>query len=220
MGSAPPRFCPFCRECFEDTAVCPDHELPLVDFDALPRTSTLPRDDERLPFYDPRFGRGLLWLASILTLVGFSLPLVTTSAGQPLTSTGFEVASRVAPYLWAVPLVGAAWMSVLGRRRTPRGMRGARAAVPLLALLAGTSVYYAIHRIREGAAQAAAQTNQEVTVELEVGVWVIAAALLVGLAAGFRLGVLPRREALPHGGALDEHARSAIVMDEEDEDDL
>ena len=30
-------FCPFCRECFEGEAQCPEHELALVRFEDLPR---------------------------------------------------------------------------------------------------------------------------------------------------------------------------------------
>ena len=31
----PPLFCPFCEECFEGEARCPEHDIPLVPFEDL-----------------------------------------------------------------------------------------------------------------------------------------------------------------------------------------
>ncbi|HVZ36050.1 MAG TPA: hypothetical protein VG963_26665, partial [Polyangiaceae bacterium] len=62
-------FCPFCRECFEDSSTCPEHELRLVPFDQLTPDPEA-REDEgdaapptnaeeaHLAPFDPRFGRG------------------------------------------------------------------------------------------------------------------------------------------------------------------
>jgi len=216
MAPQPPLFCPFCRECFEGEAVCPDHELTLVSFEKLPRRgrSTVGLD-ERVQVYDVRYGRGFLWGAALLLLFGLALPLVTATLADTTSFSGFEVASRVAPSLWAVPCVSAALVSVLVRRRTLRQMLAARVAVPMLALLGATALGYTFWRIDRGAVQMSERMGEEVAVGLGPGVWVLGAGLLLALVGGLRLGSTPRGKAPPRGGEPGEPA-DPIVVDDDD----
>src|SRR5687768_14108562 len=113
-------FCPFCREAFEGERACPDHELVLVPYEALPeaRRRDAPAEDEPLSAYDPRLGRAFLFVSVVVILIGFMLPFATTTAeDRTLTLSGFEIASR-RPVLWAVPAVAGAMILVLAFRRT------------------------------------------------------------------------------------------------------
>jgi hypothetical protein len=196
-------FCPFCREVYEGETVCPDHELALVAFDALPKrldVDDLPADDEPLPVVDPRFGRGLLFGAAVLGLIGFVLPMVTTSSpDDSIVSTGMGVASRVAPNLFVIPAISMGLFSILFRRRTLLAMRGARIVVPAMAGVGAASLAYTLFRIREGAVHLGAQLGVPVTVEPDLGVWVMASAMAIALVAGLRFGVVRRRAGVPHG---------------------
>lgn len=215
-------FCPFCRESFEGERVCPDHELVLVPFDELPsaRRPDAPEEHEDLSPYDPRYGRGLLFGGVVITLAGFLLPFATTAMnGESLTLTGFELAAR-RPILWAVPFVSLALVVVLAVRRSPAGMRGARLAVPMLALLAGMAVGFGVFVVRRFAEERQTHWGMEVDVTFGSGIWVMAAGLLLCVVAGFRLGITPPREVLPHGATVEEAAvTDRIVAQDEDQDD-
>ncbi len=205
---APLLFCPFCRECYEGEEVCPDHELPLVAFDKLPRTAednAPPGDNETLAVYDLRYGRGVLYGAAVLALVGFVLPLVqTSSAADAITSTGMDVASRVAPNLFLIPALAFGLMSILYRRRSPRTMRAARVVIPAMALLGAGSLGVTLHRIQNGADQLSVQLGTAVEIEPLAGVWVIALSLLLTVAGGFVFGRLPPvGDAYPHDSDTD-----------------
>jgi hypothetical protein len=215
---SPLLFCPFCRECFEGETACPDHELALVSFDALPVAKrAVPKDEAQLPMHDARFGRGWLALAVVLILVGFALPMVTTVEDSPRTASGVDVAFRVAPNLVAVPLVAVAFLSVLYRRRSLRSMRGARVAVPVLGLLGMTSLGITLHRILLGAEMQREHWGIDIAVMPNVGVFVMGAGLLLSLFAGLRLGVAPRSRELPHGAGPS--GGTNVVHDDDDDDD-
>ena len=210
-------FCPFCREAFEGEKVCPDHELALVPFEALPqsRGADLPRDDAVVAPYDPRFGRWILFVAVVVMLVGFMMPFATTSMdGESLTLTGIEIAAR-RPILWAVPFVAGSMIVILALRRTPREMRGARVAIPMLALLGLGAVAFGVHVVRGFAADRLSRYGVEMDVGLEPGIYVMALGLFVAVVGGVRLGVLPRREHLPHGATV-EGEDGHIVVREDD----
>lgn len=207
-------FCPFCRESFEGERVCPDHELVLVPFEELPsaRRGDAPAEDEPLSAYDPRYGRGLLFAGVVVTLAGFVLPFATTAMGdESLTLTGVELAAR-RPVLWAVPFVCLALVVVLGARRSPAGMRGARLAVPMLALLAGMSVGFGVWVVRSFAAERQANWGMHVDVTFGAGVWVMAAGLLLCVVAGLRLGATRPPEVLPHGATVQEESTDDRIV--------
>ncbi len=202
-SDTPLLFCPFCRECFEGEELCPDHELALVPFDRLPKRLDVdytPTDDEVLQMYDLRFGRGWLMGAAVLCLVGFVLPMVTTSSPEEsIVSSGIAVASRVAPNLFVLPAIALGIVSILFRRRTLRAMRAARMVVPLMAGVGIFSLAYTLYRISQGAVQLGEALGTTVTTEPDVGVWVMALSMATALFAGLRLGVVRRKKGLPHG---------------------
>lgn len=221
-------FCPFCQESFEGERVCPDHELVLVPFEELPsaRRADAAEQDEPLAPYDPRYGRGLLFVGVVVTLAGFILPFATTAMGdESLTLTGFELAAR-RPILWALPFVCMAMIVVLALRRSPAAMRGARLAVPMLALLAGMSVAFGVWVVRSFAQERRQTWGMQVEVVIEPGVWVMVAGLVLCIVAGLRLGRAPSREVLPHGATVQEAQHGAqeaaddrIVAREADDDE-
>jgi hypothetical protein len=194
MASQGPLFCPFCRECFEGEAVCPEHELPLVSFDRLParRESDEPAADEPVEAHDPRFGRLEVMLGAALLLLGPALPFISLR-GEPVRMvTGYELALHRALNLWSVPLVAMVLFSVLARRRTPAAMQGARLVIPLLALFAAGSTIYTLTRVLRGAEQLPGPAGAA-TVTVEWGVYVAAAGVLLTLAGGARFGARWRR---------------------------
>jgi hypothetical protein len=195
-GGRPLLFCPFCKECFEGETVCPEHELALVPFDALPREDdrgAIPAHDEPIGLLDPRFGRGLVMLGVALSIVGFVMPVlsVVTDTRSQIWS-GFEAATGRAPNLWTIPFVAATFVWMLARRRTPIAMRGARLAGIVFALAPLVSLAYTVTKVRAGAAEQAAASGRALSIGVEAGVWVIAAASLLCLAGSAVLGVLPR----------------------------
>lgn len=175
-----PRFCPFCRECFEDVDHCPAHELELVSFERLPpERQRGPDDDEPLGLHDLRFGRGWLLLSAVLLLVGMAPPLVSTAE---VTASAYELAADRALNLWMVLAVGGALLSVWMRRRTLARLRGSRIAVAVLAGIAAASVIYTLVRIHQTAARLG------VVPRIEWGVYVLAVGVAVALVAALRLG--------------------------------
>jgi len=193
---AQPLFCPFCEECFEGEARCPEHDIPLVPFEdlAAARGRDLPGDEERVGALEPRFARLPLIVGALTVLAGFFLPLVRTTFedGTVSEATGLATASNVAPNLWIVPAIAATLLSILIRRRTPRQMRGARLAVLFLGVVAVSSLIYTVSRVFRGAARLQEAYGQSVQVTLEPGVYVMGAGLLVLLAAAPFFGQVRR----------------------------
>ena len=187
-------FCPFCEECFEGETRCPDHDLPLVDLDALAkaRGRTAVTDDVPVAVYEPRHGRGVVFFGSLTVLVGFFFPFVRTTYPQAaaVVWTGMQTAATAALNLWIVPAVAATLVSVLARRRTPARMRGARLAVVLLVGVAGGSVAYTVSRIHRGAALFESRAGQPMEVILMPGAWVMVAGLVIAAVGGLRLGAV------------------------------
>ena len=200
-------FCPFCRECFEGESRCPDHDLRLVSFEQLPEAKRVVADDEPLSPYDPRFGRGFVFLAGLMLVVGFLAPLVRTShPGGEAWDTGYRLAATQALNLWIVPMVGVALIVILFRRVTLAGMRAVRLALPLLSFIAALSIALTLFRLYEGAAHVEAQIRQPVTIELRWGAWAMIAGACLGALSGAWLGRAPtpprgRSRRLPLGSA-------------------
>jgi hypothetical protein len=199
-------FCPFCRECYEGERECPEHELPLVDFADLPKQAhehDLPGWEEPVLPWEPRFGRAEMALGAVAVIVGFFLPIVTGSFdGQAISWSGFDVATGPAKNLWTVPFVGAMFIYLLVRRRTPLQMLGARLVAVALAFMPVVSLAYSLVHVRRGADLA----HGALAVEWGVGVWVIGAASLLLLAGGLRFGKIPIADETPHGAEPEEIA--------------
>lgn len=183
--------CPFCGEVFPGEDECPAHGLPL-EVPAAPPTAD-PVDDAPLALHDPRAGRGWVAVAGVAFVLALGLPFVRTGPEGALVASGMQVALARAPHLWAIPLVGLWLVSVLRRRRTPRRLRGARVAVPILGLLAAVAAGSTLWGIRRGARLAEAQLGVDVPAEPLVGFWLVAAGVVATGVAAFRLGAAPDR---------------------------
>lgn len=206
-----PLFCPFCRECFEGETECPEHELPLVPFEMLPKRKRVLREDERVVAWEPRYGRGIVAAGLLLQAVGFFLPMFTFARGEEITMSAFTMAATMAANLWAIPAAIVAIAITLARRRTLAEMRGARLAVPLLSALGGVSLAYTLYRTWHGAQQLAA-TDAEVGFAIEWGTWVVALGIVVAIAGGVVLGVVRRAEEPPDGATLADEGDDAIDL--------
>lgn len=197
-------FCPFCRECYEDRARCPEHELELVEFQDLPRQAherAVGWEDPVVP-WEIRFGRLELVLGVAAALIGFfALPLVVgTFDDRAISWTASDIAMQRARNLWSVPFVAAMFVVFLYRRRTPLSMRGARLAGVVLALMPAVSLAYSLWQVDRGVMA----TQGAVAAEWGAGVWVIAAASVSFLVGALRFGSMPGEGSLPHGAAGDD----------------
>lgn len=181
MTSIPPRFCPFCRECFEGVVDCPDHELVLVDFDKLPRVKSEDEEgNEILPFMDLRFGRGLIVAGFVVTTVAFFLPFVRVA--NEVSFSAAKVAVARAPNLWAAEFAALGCLVMVFRAQTPARLRALRLAVALLAALGSLAVGFTWWRIAGGAAQ------MGVAATVEWGAVVLCLGLGMLVLGGARLG--------------------------------
>lgn len=185
-----PLFCPFCRECFEDVARCPDHDIPLVGFQELQKTRgrVAPSAEEAIEVYSPRYGRAFLMAAAFLWIAGFSLPFVAIP-GRGAVS-GFGLASASALNLWMVPALAFAVLSVLVRRRTPATMRSARLAVGVLAAGVGASLGFTLYRVYNTTHLLVERVGHHVEVVPHAGVFVIGVGVALGLFGALRFGTL------------------------------
>lgn len=192
-------FCPFCRECYEGERECPEHELALVDFADLPKQAherELPGWEEPVVPWEPRFGRAEMALGAVAVIAGFFLPIaVGTSEGQTISWSGFDVAMGRGANLWTVPFVGAMFIYLLVRRRTPVQMLGARLVAVVLSVMPVVSLGYSLWHVQRGVDQ----QHGALAVEWGVGVWVIAAATLLLFVGGVRFGTMPSEDGVPHG---------------------
>lgn len=191
---APLLFCPFCRECFEGERECPEHELALVPFEALPKEEdpeAPPAHDERLSPFDLRFGRGIVIAGIALSLIGFAMPVLeVASGGQSRAFSGLAAAASRAPNLWTIPFVAAMFGWILARRRTPLQMLGARLVGMVCSLTPMLALAYTWLKVEQGARQFTERSGQAMEITMLPGFWVIAfssALLFVGSA---RLGVI------------------------------
>ena len=196
-AEAPLLFCPFCKECYEGIAQCPDHELTLVPFDALPRDAeedSLPGDEDRLVGFDPRFGRGIVALGVALMLGSFAAPMMeVTTTTQSRVFSAYAAALTNAPNLWTIPFVAAMFVAFLARRRTPSELRGARAAGVALSLTPFVSMAYSWWRVTTGAATLTERSGQLIEIHAHWGFVMTSVACLVLLWGSLRLGIYPQR---------------------------
>jgi len=191
--------CPFCGEPGPPGADrCPAHDLPLNaegtagtarDEDDEPE-DRLPPDLRPMAIHDLRAGRGWLLLSALLLVTGLAFPFADLGVERVVVRSGFEVAAGYVAALWAVPAVGLWMLLVFRRRLTRRSLRGARLAVPLLGLLAGASLAYAVWRLHR-VARALAERGIEVDPGLGSAVWVIGAGVAVSVLTAPWLGGHP-----------------------------
>jgi hypothetical protein len=212
---APILFCPFCRECFEGEARCPEHDLLLVPFEKLPRNAEdeaadLPADDEDLATSDLRFGRG--WIAAGAALLGlsFAMPFVDLHVGsKTFAFTGMTAAAQRAPNLWTVPFVAALVIGILGRRRSLRKMRGARLSMLFLSAAPLFALGYSYLHVVQGAALESARGTATMTVTPGFGIAVAIAGALVMAFGARKLGHVSLEGYAPSRADVDQ--RSPII---------
>jgi hypothetical protein len=184
-------FCPFCAEPFEGLSRCPSHDLELVPFRELSKLRE--HDDHaRVALRATGFGRATLFAGALLSLLSFFCPLLRYSGQLEIENSMLAKARGGAPYLWMVPAVALAVFSVLLRRRTPAGMRGARLALCLLAPLPSVVVAFTLAGAGE-AAQLMAERLGGLALHWGFGVWTTWGAGLLLLWGALRFGVPPVR---------------------------
>jgi len=185
---ATPLFCPFCEECFEAQSRCPDHDIPLVVFEELSRTRAREAAPDEHPVGPLSFvlGRGFLFVAAALWVVGFALPFAKTSDAPAMS--GFALASGAALNFWMVPGLGLAIVSILVRRRTPVSMRSARVAVFVLTSGVGASLAFTLFRTIRAVSRMGEQLHVHRELTILAGPYVIGAGVLLGLVGALRLG--------------------------------
>jgi hypothetical protein len=197
-------FCPFCRESYEGKTQCPEHELALVEFAALPKQSherQLPGWDEPIPLTDLRFGRAWMVAGCALAVIGFFLELAGgTIDTQQVSFSGFEAATGRAPNLWTVPFAAAMYVAFLYRRKTPAQMRGARLAGTLLAIMPFVSVIYSAWNVQRGAEAA----HGAVELSWGIGCYMMAASSVLFAIGALRFGAMPGGYSTPHGSEPEE----------------
>lgn len=199
-------FCPFCRECFEGLATCPDHDLALVPFEALPKVKqeVAPlQDTDLVSPIEFRYGRGIVALGALIVLGGFLLPLGYLVGTEIIEITPYWLASARKPSMWGVPIVAAFVLVILGQRRTLARMRAVRVAIMLLGAFILISLGSAIYGLYFAAAHQP-DGNEPMQAELGTATYVIALGALLVMFGGYRLGVLKVDAHLPHGAGPDE----------------
>jgi hypothetical protein len=193
-NDAPLLFCPFCRECYEGIAQCPDHDLTLVSWEALPRSEEpeeMGSDDAVSPV-DLRYGRGELLAGVAVLMMSVLSPLFRVTEGEDGRSFSLlEAATDRAPNLWTVPFVAALVLSIVLRRRTIGQMLGARLAMLILATGPFISLGYTLWKIYDGAAQMSEVMHREVHVQLSWGVGLVLAGGALLVVGSLRLGTIP-----------------------------
>ncbi|HKU36643.1 MAG TPA: hypothetical protein VJR89_00815, partial [Polyangiales bacterium] len=146
-------------------------------------------DQARLPLRAPGFGRATLFAGAALTLLAFLCPVLRLSGQLDVQNSMLTLARGRAPHLWMVPAVALAVLSVLLRRRTPAGMRGARLALCLLAPVPSAVVAFTVTGAGEAAQLMAERLGAAVHVHWGVGVWVTWVAGVLLLWGALRFGV-------------------------------
>jgi hypothetical protein len=182
-------FCPFCGDGFEGLSHCPDHELPLVPWQQLPRAKRSDPPDIDLAWHSPRLGRG--WLASdaLLTWIAFaSLPLGHALGSASMGGTMLQLALHGAHKLWLVPAASTTLLLMLRRRRSPQALRAARIAALFTVLIAPLCVLWTWYGVREAVAVLAQRNGQALVPVLGSGAYLVLLATLPGLLGALRLG--------------------------------
>ena len=180
------RFCPFCREAFDDVSRCPVHDVELVSLRELGALAAAQGAEERGSLWSPRRGRGQVAIGALLTLVAFFAPFGSLTGELAVTNTLFTLARGRSLRLWLVPAAALALLSVLYRRRSGVALRGARVAAVFLSLVPSAVVLYTWLGARRAAQLLAAGQVEFVLGSGSYLVWIAGAIALWG---SVRLGV-------------------------------
>jgi hypothetical protein len=192
MTDGGPRFCPFCKDAFDDVARCPSHDVELVSLRELARLAAVAGDDDApVSIWSPRRGRGWLACGALLMLAAFFCPLASLHGELTVTNTLFSLARGRALRLWIVPMAAFALLSLLYRRRTAYGMRGARLAAVFVSLLPGAVVLFTLHGAQQAALRLAEELRSDFRLQIGLGAWLVALATIPALWGSVMLGKRP-----------------------------
>jgi hypothetical protein len=187
-------FCPFCGEAFEGPTHCPEHELTLVPWAALPKIEPPAGEHEPLPWHSPRGGRAWVATGAALILLAFAaLPLARVGGALHMGGSMLRLALAGTPRLWLVPAAAWAELLILYRRRTPRSMRGARLAAILIAGVPALAVLSTWLAARQAVALLAERTRAQLFLHIGAGAYAIWLATLPLLFGAARLGAPDKR---------------------------
>lgn len=188
------RFCPFCREAFDDVTRCPSHDVELVTLRELGDLAALDvSDDLDASVWSPRRGRGVLAAGALLTLIGFLCPFGTLRGPVAVTNTLLGLARGRSLRLWIVPLAALALLLTLYRRRSGAALRGARLAALFVSLLPSAVVASTWFGARNAAAELAAESRRAIAFQLGAGSWLVFAAGAICVWGSLMLGARPAR---------------------------
>lgn len=183
-------YCPFCREAFEDSERCPDHDIALVPLRELRRFSGIAAADEQpLPWWSPQRARGVVALGAVVTLIAFVCPFGSLVGEVELTNTLLALARGRAARLWVVPMAAIALLLLLYRRRSPAALRSARLAALFVSLLPSCVVTFTWLGAREAADAMSIKQAAYVQFQLGSGAWLVWASGLLLTWGSLRLGL-------------------------------
>jgi hypothetical protein len=188
------RFCPFCREGFDEVARCPSHDVELVTLRELGQLAALDVPDDRdVSVWSPRRGRGVLAAGAALTAIGFFCPFGTLSGPVSVTNTLLSLARGRSLRLWIVPLAALALLLMLYRRRSGAALRGARLAALFVSLWPSAVVAFTWFGARAAAAALAEQSRRAIEFQLGTGSWLVFAGGAICCWGSAVLGARPAR---------------------------
>lgn len=185
------RFCPFCRESFEDSDTCPEHALVLVEFLDLPRELDEEPGDSWLPLALTH-QRGWVLLGALMTLAAFDLPMAILSGQVDGSNSMWDMAHAREKTLWLIPMAALGQLATLYRRRTPDQLRSIRLVALLFAVVPSVTVAMTMRDVAAATDVMSARLGG-VEVHFGWGAWVTFAAALPGLWGSLRLGMARKR---------------------------
>lgn len=186
--------CPFCRELFsqDEGPKCPECDLPLVPLRQLPLSAegqaeaalenSDPPEDQRFPLLFFKRGRGMLSVVALIGLGLFLQPWISLGRPDPVTLSGFDLATSNAPWLWGGAVGWFLIIPLVLSRRTVNELRGVRVIATLFAALTLGEVALLL--------TLPPQTHEYFSVELEYAWGIYASGVLaaLGVFLGIRLG--------------------------------
>jgi hypothetical protein len=182
-------FCPFCGEAFEGAERCPEHELRLVPWRALPQSPHVPADDEPLPWQSALLGRGLVAAGAALALLAFvALPLARVDGALAMGGSMLLLALSGTPKLWLVPAAACAQLAILYRRRSAASMRAARLAVAFVACVPALAGLWTWSGASAAVALLAERMQQPLSLSAGAGAYALALSVVLMLLGASRLG--------------------------------
>ena len=173
--------CPFCGDVFEDTARCPDHDIPLEAPKAHLKRS---RSDHPGALAARLVGEGKIWLLPAIALLGFGFFVAPLCVWNQQPRTAATLGTLFASHLWYFPLLMltlAAMMLFFYETQAWRRVRFVPAALGAFGL--GLLTYTAI-RIRAGGGTLLNAAPFGERLSNESGFWLLGVGCLLAITCG------------------------------------